>query len=47
MKLRTVVRIVLGTSHLDYQRLRLRIARVADAEDETTPEPAESSPESG
>jgi hypothetical protein len=47
VKLRTVVRIVLGTSHLDYQRLRLRVARVPDAEDERPPEPAESSPESG
>jgi len=47
VKLRTVVRIALGTSHIDYQRLRVRNARVADAEGESTPGTADSSPESG
>ena len=46
VKLRTVVRIALGVRSLDYQELRLRNTRVVDAEDETLPEAAESSPES-
>ena len=47
VKLRIVVRIALGSSHLDYQRLRIRTARVADAEDESPSETTDSSPESG
>lgn len=49
VKLRTVVRIALGVSHHDYQYLRLRSARAADAEgveaeDESPPETADGSP---
>ena len=43
MKLRKVVRSTLGWGHIDYQRLRLRIAR-EDVEDESPPETAETSP---
>jgi hypothetical protein len=46
VKLRTVVRIVLGSSHLDFQRLRLRNARIAEAADASAPETAPISPES-
>jgi hypothetical protein len=44
VKLRTVVRIALGVRSLDYQSLRLRNTRVADADDETLPETADVSP---
>ena len=44
VKLRTVVRMTLGSSHIDYQRLRLRNARPeTEAQDESTPDTAESS----
>jgi hypothetical protein len=45
VKLRKVVRSTLGWSHIDYQRLRLRIARPdPDDVDESPPEAAETSP---
>jgi hypothetical protein len=48
VKLRTVVRIALGPSHIDYQRLRLRIARAGvdeatETQDETPPPATDSS----
>ena len=46
VKLRTVVRIALGVRSLDYQQLRVRNIRVADADDETLPETADDSKES-
>jgi hypothetical protein len=48
VRLRTAVRIALGTSHIDYQRLRVRTARPdAELPDDSTSETTESSPESG
>jgi hypothetical protein len=46
VKLRTVVRIALGVRSFDYQSLRLRNTRATEAEDETLPVAADSSPES-
>ena len=44
VKLRTVVRMTLGSSHADFQRLRLHNARPdTESPDESTPETAESS----
>jgi hypothetical protein len=45
VKLRTVVRIALGVSHLDYQCLLLRSARAeVEAQDESPPDSADGSP---
>jgi len=40
VKLRAFMRIALGSSHIDYQRLRMRNARASDAAEESPPETA-------
>jgi hypothetical protein len=47
VKLRRVIRIVLGSSHIEYQRLRLRLARISpEVPDESGPESEPGAPPS-